>query len=175
MRLSEDFNDYPVRPMFLKVLCILTFIGSGYSILSSIVSYISADATFRAVSKVQSNDSLSKTGAYRNDSTQRRRKEPPVFFKKLMGDIKSSMTADVIRKISICSLIGSLVCLAGALLMWYLKKKGFLLYLAGTIIGIATPFYFYGNSFLGVTSAIIPTFFGILFVIFYAMNLRAMK
>ncbi|MEJ7675113.1 MAG: hypothetical protein WKF59_21025 [Chitinophagaceae bacterium] len=31
------------RPLFLKVLCILTFIGSGYGIINGVVTYFKAN------------------------------------------------------------------------------------------------------------------------------------
>lgn len=49
---QDLFNDEIVeerRPTFLKVLCILTFIGSGYGILNSGVTYFNAETISRLV------------------------------------------------------------------------------------------------------------------------------
>src|SRR5436190_754439 len=50
---TEDFEIIPpARPLFLKVLCILTFIGSGYGIINSAITYFKADDISNIVSRV---------------------------------------------------------------------------------------------------------------------------
>lgn len=45
--MKSDLQEFetlpPQRPVFLKVLCLLTFIGSGYGIINSAVTYFKAN------------------------------------------------------------------------------------------------------------------------------------
>lgn len=177
MQQTDDNFDfgYQERPKFLKVLCILTFIGSGFTIMQNVVAYFTADTTASTINIVRekTDDSLRNTTQY-HDSSHRRRQGPPVFVKQLMRGLKI-ITPDVIRKSALINLFASGCCLLGALLMWNLKRTGYYLYLLGTVISIILPFYIYGNSFIGVFSAIFPIFFGVLFCVFYAMNFKSLK
>ena len=177
MEQVNNFEQSRERPKFLKVLCILTFIGSGFGLISNCVNYLNADTTSKLVHniRVRDRDSLNhNTTSDRNDKIHQQKKDP-VFLKKLIGEIKSSMTPGVIRLNSFWNFLGALFCMLGALLMWRMKISGYFLYFLGTAIGIITPLVIFGSGFLGVTKTLIPTFFGILFIIFYGMNLGIMK
>src|SRR5437764_14403282 len=69
-----EFEQEPVqRPTLLTVLCILTFIGSTWAIITSAYSYSTASKTVKAFSEVnikRQNDSLE------NSNTGERRKNP---------------------------------------------------------------------------------------------------
>ncbi|MGH2646281.1 MAG: hypothetical protein ACRDE8_01895, partial [Ginsengibacter sp.] len=41
-KLDEFDEELPVRPSLLTVLCILTFVGSGWAMVSSIIAYTTA-------------------------------------------------------------------------------------------------------------------------------------
>jgi hypothetical protein len=85
------------------------------------------------------------------------------------------MTVENIHKKSIGDLIAGLFTLAGAILMWFQRRNGFYLYIAGVLIGIALPFYLYGNDLLTVGIASFGAFFGLLFIVLYALNLKWMN
>jgi len=59
--------------------------------------------------------------------------------------------------------------------MWRLKKIGYPLYILGIAFGIAVPFYLFGNNFIAVTRVAFTAFFGVIFIVFYGMNLKAMN
>ncbi|MDA8886218.1 hypothetical protein N9I68_01420 [Bacteroidia bacterium] len=46
--MEENTSTFPQRPTFLTVLCILTFIGSGYGIFQGITSYATAETAAAA-------------------------------------------------------------------------------------------------------------------------------
>lgn len=170
VQLTDDMEIIPpTRPTFLKVLCILTFIGSGYGIINSVYTYFNADqiANMMTVHKGEiAEDIKNKNGKDKQSDT---------FMKKIMTDVSKVSTPESLRKTSIGNAVSSLICLFGALLMWKLRRAGFYLYILGTAIGIILPFFLLGSNFITNLSAGIYSFIGILFIIFYAMNLKSMK
>jgi hypothetical protein len=173
----DDFESEPERrPTFLTVLCILTFIGSGWAILSAIWSYTTAEQIVKVINVQRldrSNDSLQI-----KDSTRLKHEKNSNGFmigEKLRIATEKMMTVENIHKKSIGDLIAGLFTLAGAILMWFRRRTGFYLYIAGVLIGIALPFYLYGNDLLTVGMASFGAFFGLLFIVLYALNLKWMN
>ena len=172
--MQTDILNYeelpPERPVFLKVLCILTFIGSGWLIITNTTTYLTADS----ISQVFDSTKIKVQEDIKNQKNKNN-KEDNVFGEKIVTNIFTMYTVENIKKSAFITLLGALFCLSGAILMWNLKKIGYVLYIIGTIIGIAGPFYIFGNNFIAVLTSGFTAFFGLLFVIFYAMNLKSMR
>jgi hypothetical protein len=172
----SEFDQEPVkRPTLLTVLCILTFIGSGWSIASNIWAYSTAATTARVFEK---NFDVKRMDSIENKDTANlngRHKRDNIFRGKMMGSISKVMTVDNIRKNSLGIIISALLTLAGALLMWWLKRLGFYLYILGVVIGIIVPFYLYGNNLMAIGISSFSGFFGLVFIALYALNLKSMK
>ena len=86
---SNTNTTVSLRPTFLTVLCILTFIGSGWGVYKGISGYLTADMTANM---------MTDTREKMDDKMQGQ--EQPAFLKNMMGGIFSSMSADNIRKSS---------------------------------------------------------------------------
>ncbi|MEP7110029.1 MAG: hypothetical protein ABI760_18685 [Ferruginibacter sp.] len=163
----QDYENPATRPTFITVLCILTFIGSGWNVISESIKYATANSQAAAISmaKEKVNSDLKRN----NDSSEGSR-----FAKKMMNNL--SATPDNIRKGALSNIAAAIFCLAGAFMMWKLKRTGFYLYVAGTLIGIISPFVIFGGSnFISIISSVAIGFIGIIFVILYGVNLRYMK
>lgn len=167
---AEDIEVVtPSRPVFLKILCILTFIGSGYGIINSVVTYFNANSIANIVAEAKTQmDSAYEKKKMNNDAESG-------IAKNVIKNMSLMTSPENLKKTAIGTIITSVLCLFGAILMWRLRKSGFYIYTLGTLIGIILPFYFFGNNFLTNISAGFQSFIGILFVIFYAMNLKSMK
>ncbi len=166
----QDFEITPSpRPVFLKVLCILTFIGSGYGIINSAITYFKADDIANIVTQVKAKMD--------NDLHRKNARNPEKinFLSNIMNSASVLSTPENLRKTAIGNCITSVLCLLGAVLMWNLRRTGFYIYTVGTIISILLPFYLFGSNFLTNISAGFLGFIGILFIIFYAMNIKSMK
>ncbi len=152
-----------IRPTFLTVLCILTFIGSAWGIYQGISNYVSADqvagVTGEAFEKVQE-DLGDQEGAD--------------VASKMLSSISEAVTPEKIKNNGIASAITSILTLIGAILMWGLNKKGFYVYVLGTVAGVVAPIVIYGGI-MGAISGGGIAFFGILFCILYALNLKHMR
>lgn len=169
-----EFESEPEkRSSFLTWLCILTFIGSGWAIISSVWTYSMAG---KANIVFQDKVHEKRDSTLLNDTTNIRRREKP---SPLEGKIKASLSkivnAENMRKAAIGAFIASLLTLAGAILMWNLRRQGFYIYILGVIFGILVPFYLYGNDLIAVGATSFANFFGLVFIALYALNLKSIR
>lgn len=162
--------DQPARsrPTFLTVLCILTFIGSGWGLISASMQYLTANAQAAAMTTAtqQASKEISKSGSS---------SEGAKIANEMINSMASVFTPETVKKSALAAIAAALLCLAGAVMMWQLKKTGFYLYVLGTLIGIVTPLLLFGSNLLAMGMSIIIGFFGVLFVILYGVNLKHMK
>lgn len=145
------------KPTFLVVLCILSFVGIGFVIISSIISLLSpfnSIASFERFGK-EFNTLLSNT------------------------DIAKMMYFTRIR--TIVDLVSAFICLAGVLMMWKLMKMGFFIYIIGEIAPLIISTFLYWDvvsnpflSFVFWTGTLLALIFSIAFVIMYGVNLKYM-
>ena len=165
MEETIDLQENQGLPTFLKVLCILTFIGAGIGFISAFSGIFTTEISMNSM---------------RNSSEQL--KNTP------FGDMGSQIEA--IQKwgfiSNILNTIGNGLCLTGAILMWKLKRIGFFLYLGGHATSITASFLIMGstnsagsgNNFFStimVASMFISFIFVTAFIIMYAVNYKHLK
>ena len=168
-RLTEDTSVIEnKRPAFLLVLCILTFISSGFGIIMGLVNF----AGFNDVESQFRNASVGADNIFEN------------------------LDIDGIQKIqdwaNILGLLASVLCLAGAILMFKLKKIGFVSYVLGQAVAIYGAYMAIGivkkmaeimpvdavgdmMSMVGGATMIFTVIFAIAFIIMYGVNLKHLK
>lgn len=160
-----------MRPTFLTVLCILTFLGSGWGIVDSVIDYFSAETAGDAIEMVEETMDDAMDEIDDNDDMSEKQKD---FITNMMGGIIESLTPENIRKSSIVNFLSCLLTLFGAILMWQLKRNGYFLYIAGIaimVIGMAVIF----KGIIGLAAAGATAFIGVLFIVLYGVNLKHMK
>ncbi|MEO6949483.1 MAG: hypothetical protein ABI123_07635 [Ginsengibacter sp.] len=193
MRTSDYENEYEpkVRPSFLTILCILTFIGSGMSIISSVFAYKTADKSnsiFSQIAKgntdtVNASTVTIKDSTYVNDSLivsnsaiEHQNKVPKSELEvKMQRSAAKMFTKENIQKKSIGDFLAAIFTLTGAILMWNLRRQGFYVYIIGVLISFFVPLYLYGTDLMSIGLSIISAFFGLVFIALYALNLKAMR
>ena len=154
----------PKRSTFLTVLCILSFLGSGYAIFSGIIAYTTADKfTNQARQQMKKSEQEIKQNPTNN------------FSNKMLKDVNVFFDAKKIQQNSIASIVCNLITLLGALLMFKMNRKGFVVYVLGTVAGVVLPLLIFGNNSLAGFLAYIPGFFGLVFIAMYAFQLKDMK
>jgi hypothetical protein len=168
----DEFENQPKkRTTFITVLCILTFIGSGWNVLSGAYSYLSADKT-----AMQTKTEMQKVMEQKKTTTLKKTdKEGRAIAENIATTMVNSFTPENIRKLSLSEIIGGLLCLSGAFLMWRINKKGYMLYVAGVLLGIIMPFVLFGNNLMGIIMSVVSGFIGLVFCILYGVNLKDMK
>ncbi len=170
----EYENEPCLRPSLLTVLCILTFIGSGWAIVSSVWAYSTASQYARIFSThgpAALNESMSKDSVTRGSVHKKR----SPFGEKMTASVSKMFTEQNIRKSATGAIISGLFTLFGAILMWRLKRNGFYLYIAGILIGLIVPFYLYGNNLIAIGMSSFSSFFGLVFIALYALNIKSLK
>lgn len=164
--LLEDGYDAGLqkkRPVFITVLCILTFVSCGFTFISALWRLASGNNTEESMAKLKSmpqfQDGISEKMAEGIEK---------------MTEWQS--TADLLALGNVA------LCLAGALLMWKLRKSGFYLYVVGQVLPFISLFGMYSVvqniPILGMAMLITSIFaalFAVAFVIMYAVNLKHMR
>jgi hypothetical protein len=142
-------------PVFLKVLCISSFIGSAIYLITYIIGYIFLK------SLINETISINKDFGDISDVNSIMSNSEPL--------IKNGMLYYIL------SMIAVLICLAGVIMMLKLKKTGFYIYVVGEIAPVVLPFIllsgFGALSGFSIILAILP----VLFIIMYALNLKHMS
>lgn len=112
--------EAPKRPVFLTVICILSFVGIGFAI----IGYAGAFALLGAVEGVASgmSDALRDAG----------------------GTVTEGPSTGVIWAYIIGGFIMAIVELIGVIQMWKLKKSGFYMYTVAAVISIVLGILFGG-------------------------------
>jgi hypothetical protein len=146
------------RPTFLTVLCVLSFIGNGLGLFQGAMGLLMVgiwSQMFKALSKSS----------------------------KGMGEAQAEVENifNSITWFSMMFIVASALCLVGAILMWKLKKSGFILYVLGQCLPVLGTLFLFGFMFsgpaagFGVMISIFSAIFPIAFVIMYGLNLKHLK
>lgn len=154
------------RPTFLTILCILSFIGIGLAILSSILTYISTQAITGTPGLM---DKISGIAEQTNN---------PMFKKIYVSGVEALINAKLYVLLNI---LANLLCLTGVIMMWKLKKPGFYMYSFGELATPILSIILIGNVFagtffsaMGVAGNVIGFIFPVAFIVMYALNLKHM-
>lgn len=165
------------RPKFLKVLCILTFVGVGLVLLLSTFGVNSAfftSAEDKAITREQTVEQVLKMNPEADEE---------LVYSVLMDSEKYE--ASNLISGALCALIS----LAGALMMWKMQKTGFYIYMVGELLGYVITLVMHGmegmnagikaasiwGSFsenLAIGSMVLVILFDVAFIVMYAMNLK---
>ena len=134
------------RPKLLTVICILTFIGSGMNFISCLIFFVFYDALKEALGKAM------------------------IAFSKLFNIPESEMLVNISPSFIGASVIIAAGAIAGAILMWQLRKVGFHVYTVSQILLVIAPMYFFRLPAPGV----MDTLFAGTFVLLYSLNLKVL-
>jgi hypothetical protein len=129
------------RPALLTVLCILSFIGSGLSVLVWLLLTVGVGSFLGFLENV------------------------PGFSEGMTGS-----GAGLGVGLMLLNLVLNAGTLAGAIMMWQLKKLGFWIYSGAFVLQFLVPIIFMSGKF-GIFGFIIMA----LFITLYALNLKHMK
>jgi len=167
--IDDSFVEAPKkRPVFLTVLCILTFVSCGLTFLSAgfgIVMGGQQQKSYQAMQQLQ----------HRQQQT-----DMPEIFDNMMSATDKLQEWTVVA--NYLSLGNVLICFAGAMLMWKLKKAGFFIYIFGQIIPFIALYGMYaalqGVPIVGpfmLIAGFASALFAIGFIIMYGVNLKHMR
>lgn len=145
----------PQRPTFLTVLCILSFIAAGFSIIGMLF--------MGAATGIKNSDTGQEMMEEALSNAEGTAGMPD------MGEATAAVDALFSWPYVISATVLTLVALYGVIKMWKLKKQGFFIYAGAGIAGIILPLLF-GLPF-GTVGAIIT----LGFIAMYYMNTKVMS
>ncbi len=156
------------RPIFLTVLCILTFIALGFSSLSFLASLFSAAPTAVEIERSQ---------AVFIDAANKLRSDHLMGFADIMEQM-GQMTRHMLENANVQKLLTGLTLVAGlfgTLLMWQGKKMGFHLYVGYCILQFAMPYMLVPAEFVPLFIPISNGILSLIFIVMYSVNLKHLK
>lgn len=156
--------ERPVRPTFLTVLCILTFIGSGWGLISNLFQ-LAMFTPERLVAQIQQITTMAGAEAQ------------PSWVSSLMTSSLEVLQTTIMHGKAIYSLAAlcSVVSLIGAFMMYKLKRNGFYLYVIAQIGQLfILPVYSGWNSVVLISMAM-SGFLALVFIILYSLNYSKLK
>jgi hypothetical protein len=155
------------RPTFLTVLCILTFIGSGWGVLSQLFSLLFTNLVDVSAQTEQLNTMMDNMESGAGTS----------FLSGILSSSQEVMQATMMhaKSIAVISLVLSLLSLCGAILMFSLRRIGFYIYTVAQLLLLFVVPYFAGFSMIVVMGMLFSALFTVVFIILYALNLKAMR
>ncbi len=159
----ETLSVHPrPRPVLLTVLCVLTFIGSGFGVFGNLMA-IFASPFLEFLQPSIFEEAFSHLGNNPGDQ----------FIKQALD--MGVLVLDNFLGITLSKFIFYALSLVGAIMMFQMKKIGFYLYIVAQV-----GFLFIGPVFLGwnlfVSMALLFSgFFSVLFIALYAIHLKHMS
>ncbi|MEN8786444.1 MAG: hypothetical protein ABF264_03165 [Flavobacteriales bacterium] len=154
------------RPTFLTVLCIITFVVSGIFSLSSIYSALTYDKEAQIVANEKGLEQMYTMAAEDETGTMSQ-----VIPSMEVFNQENIENATVILSINV---LGSILSLLGAIMMYQMKKTGFHLYLSSKVISMIPLLFFTLSLPVFITYGFF-LFFTIAFVIMYSRNLKHLQ
>lgn len=158
---STRGNSSP-RPLFLTILCVITFIGSMAGIIVNIKGYVNASAEVEKITSGKAKTQLKNLfnpGSTSTDELVR------------IGNLN----VENYEKFSIGCIASYILCLVGTVLIFKLKRTGFYSFTLGTFFNLLTHFLLFGDKFGSMGISIVAAIGGLVFVILYGMNLKYME
>ncbi len=152
------------RPTFLTVLCIITFIVSGWTLIQGVRALFSEN-TFDQASFEQSMEQAAQAMGGADAKSQE-------MVESMMSAANESMQAGMenATTLAIVGILASVLSILGAYLMFTLKKSGYYTYIGAKVIGVIVPLAIMGvNLVTGFMYGFIALI-GIIFIILYGVN-----
>ena len=161
---NEAEQSRPAKaPTFLLVLCILTFVGSGWGFISAGIGLASnslSDVEELQLAMEEMDGDMGELGPFGGWVTD-------------SLDFAIAVSENHVIYYG-GTLLLALMSLLGAFMMLKLRKAGFMLYTGGNILLSALPLLIIVNS-VSMTSAVISLVFSLIFIVMYAFNLKHMR
>ena len=149
----DEVAQVKKRPGFLTVISILSFIGIGLAILSSVYSIMTLEFT---INTLKTNPAVSMFGMDLADYIPRLETYGKMVY--------------------MITIVANLGCMLGVIMMWRLKRIGFYLYSFFEIFPVILTTILLGNvgGIFGQLGLVFAFIIPIAFIIMYAVNLKHM-
>jgi len=164
----NEFQETPKRPVFLLVLCILSFISIGIGFITALFSLITGPSSEEVMreTKVQFTQQMSEMegmGAHWASE----------IFRKLIHITEATNAAHYMYTLS--TIIILLVGAFGVYMMLKGRKLGFHFYIIYSLLAAVQLYLFVDPKYIPTFMVVTSLFFSGIFVLLYALNLKHLK
>lgn len=169
-KLTEAKPLIAERPVFITVLCIVSFVISALAFYSTAMNAIQANI-FHNISKLEQSMDSAIARSTTDSIISPQHKATENFAINMMRHTLSGMSSSNLYKSAIANFCYGLLTLLGTLLMWRLRKIGYWIYLLGIIISVTAPLVIYGTSnLIGLFTAIGLGMLGLVMMVLFTIN-----
>lgn len=163
----ETTNVEIKRPVFLTIICIISFVGLGITMMKSLVSV--------AFGQLMSTLYPLAQGGMEDSLDQIRISDPQImpFVENIFDSVLKLLQS--LPLLAILTFAVSGVALAGVILMWNLRKSGFYMFCAAKVIEIFLPMMLIGANFISMIIGSASFMIAAVFITLYALNFKALK
>lgn len=152
------------RPIFLTVLCILTFVASGFGVLGGLIGLASIGMASEGMEIAA--ELYYEMGEEMGGG---------------IGDMLISVADYMVAlapnaaTMQLITLLLTAISLFGAIMMWKQKKVGFHMYTAANIFILIVPLVLVGFNAIAVMGVMFNAVINITFIVLYGLNLKHMN
>lgn len=160
---SKELPPEQKRPGFLSALCIIVFIFAGWSLISNLMDAMSPpDPEEIEMGMTEAMDQIESLNSDLSED--------------MMEGIMHVMIrlVEETRPIALLKAFSAILALAGAFMIWKLKRQGFHLYVIGGLIWAFAPMIFVGANVVTWISAVVYGFVVLVFTIMFYLNRKYM-
>ncbi|HKL02729.1 MAG TPA: hypothetical protein VJ911_03605 [Cryomorphaceae bacterium] len=164
---SQEFKvEKNKRPTFLTVLCILTFVVSGYNFFESAFGLFVTDS-FDQSQWTEISEQMSEA---MNDVDSESRE----VIERMMNAASETIVAGMENAmvLGLVEMLAAALSVIGALLMFKLKMGGYYTYILAKLVGVIVPLAILGVNLLTGIIFGFAAFVSIVFIILYGLNAK---
>jgi len=155
-------SDLTYRPLFLPILCLLTFFGSITGLVFNSLGYFNAETLVNRIASKGSNSRLRvldySDGDLLNPSIR-------------IGNI----TVANYKKFSIGGAVSCILSLIGSVLMFRGKRNGFYALVLGVFFNLISLFLLFGDNFGAMGLSMLANLLGLVMVILFSLHLKYLE
>ena len=157
------------RPTFLTVLCILTFVVSGYHVIMAIIGLFTSKSFDPQQWQDISNQMGEAMSSADSSSQEMATQIMDAFSSMMQRGIANAMTLGLV------AIAASVLSILGAYWMFKLKKIGYYTYIVAKVIGIIIPLIIFGVNILTIIMYGFIVVIAVLFIVLYGINKKYMR
>jgi hypothetical protein len=172
--MNEETIDYVentqrVRPTLLTVMCVITWVYAGYTLLSAPFSFFMAGDMEAQNMSSMINEAFAQAMEEDPESGQ--------FIESFADAMNETLSNSLANAgwLATSDILGALLSSLGAFMMFRLKKVGFWIYLAAKALGIILFLALVGTNFMTYSIVVFIILFDIVLSVLYAVNLKYMR
>jgi len=155
-------SDLTYRPLFLPILCVLTFFGSVTGLVFNSLGYFNAETLVNRIASKGSNSRLRVLDYSDGDLSN-----PSIRI--------GNITVANYKKFSIGGAVSCILSLIGSVLMFRGKRNGFYALVLGVFFNLISLFLLFGDNFGAMGLSMLANLLGLVMVVLFSLHLKYLE